>query len=169
MGEERFFVIDVESIGLHGEGFAVGIVVIGVSGTVYEVHQFSCPPSAAEGTYEGRVWVGRNVPRLIPTADSPTHMRDQFWAIWEAWRRLGVPMVADCAWPVEARFLAACVDDDPERRSWRGPLPLQGAGHHQDPPAVLGAGGVCAVAPGPPGLSCGDRPAPLQPGRPRYP
>jgi hypothetical protein len=33
-------------------------------------------------------------------------------------------LAADCAWPVEARFLAACVDDQPEQRAWEGPYPL---------------------------------------------
>jgi hypothetical protein len=29
-----------------------------------------------------------------------------------------------CAWPVEARFLAACVDDNPMTHEWSGPYPL---------------------------------------------
>jgi hypothetical protein len=123
MGEERYFVLDVESIGLHGEGFAVGIVVIGVSGTIYEEHRFACPPIAARGDETGRAWVAQHVPSLIQTATNPKHVRDQFWAIWERWRRLKVPMVADCAWPVEARFLLDCVTDD-IRRHWNGPYPL---------------------------------------------
>jgi hypothetical protein len=31
---------------------------------------------------------------------------------------------ADCAWPVEARFLARCVNDKPREREWQGPYPL---------------------------------------------
>ena len=33
-------------------------------------------------------------------------------------------MVADCAWPVEAKFLLQCVADDPLGREWGGPYPL---------------------------------------------
>jgi hypothetical protein len=123
MGEERFFVVDVESIGLHGEGFAVGIVVVGVSGEFYEARAFSCPPAAAQGEPEGREWVHKNVPMLVQTAETPQHMRAQFWTVWDHWRRRGAKMVADCAWPVEARFLNACIDDD-LRRHWNGPYPL---------------------------------------------
>lgn len=123
MGEERFFVIDVESIGLHGEGFAVGVVVIGTSGTIYEEATFSCPPDTATGETEGHDWVMKNVPKLAHTADCPRHVRSQFWVGWDRWRRRGAKMVVDCGWPVEANFLSACVADD-LRRHWNGPYPL---------------------------------------------
>jgi len=33
-------------------------------------------------------------------------------------------MWADCSWPVEARFLARCVENDFDKREWEGPYPL---------------------------------------------
>ena len=44
--------------------------------------------------------------------------------MWLYEKALGARLVADCTWPVEARFLVACVMDDPEERRWEGPYPL---------------------------------------------
>jgi hypothetical protein len=124
MGEERYFVLDVESIGLHGEGFAVAYVVIGTSGTIAEEKLFACPPEEARGSPDGLSWVQANVPPLALTATIPRHVRDQFWSHWLYWKARSVKMVADCGWPVEANFLEAGVEDDPRVRSWQGPYPL---------------------------------------------
>lgn len=124
MGEERFMVIDVESIGLHGEGFAVAYVVVGTGGTVYEEKRFACPPDAAQGTDRGRAWVKEHVPVLTLTGLVPRDVRRQFWVAWLYWKARGVRMIADCGWPVEANFLSACIADDPEVRVWQGPYPL---------------------------------------------
>jgi len=35
----------------------------------------------------------------------------------------GAVLAADVPWPVEARFLAQCIDDEPGRK-WDGPYPL---------------------------------------------
>ena len=54
-------VFDVESIGLHGEGYAVGYVVI-VDGKEVEADMFACPGSMAEGVDSDRLWVYGNIP-----------------------------------------------------------------------------------------------------------
>jgi hypothetical protein len=51
-------------------------------------------------------------------------VRNGFWRTWLEWKSRGAVLVADCAWPVEARFLAACVDDNLDARTWDGPYPL---------------------------------------------
>ena len=117
-------VMDVESIGLHGEGFAVAYVVVSSEGKVLEEGLFACDPSLAQGTEESRKWVSENVPMLEYTFKSPRGVRDAFWAVWLKWRALGAYLVAEGGWPVEARFLAACVDDCPKSRGWEGPFPL---------------------------------------------
>lgn len=119
-----FFVFDVESIGLHGDGFAVGLVVISRAGSVHEELCYACPQGAASGSRESRDWVSANVPAIPITHDTPIGVRDAFWHRWKAWRDKGAILVADCAWPVEARFLARCVDDNPKAREWEGPYPL---------------------------------------------
>jgi hypothetical protein len=120
----KFFVFDVESIGLHGEAFAVAWVVVDRDGTTLEEGCYSCPPEYTQGLSANRKWAVDNVPTLQKTHEDPRELRQAFWEKWTEWSRLGAQMVADCPWPVEANFLSACVDDDLKRREWRGPYPL---------------------------------------------
>lgn len=120
-------VIDVESVGLHGEGFAVGYVVLDEQGIEVASGLFSCPHAKAEGTFEDRTWIIENViPHLpLPNCKGPEQVRTYFWTEWMALKTEGpVEMWADCAWPVETNFLAACVADFPASRNWDGPYPL---------------------------------------------
>jgi hypothetical protein len=121
-----FMVFDVESVGLHGEGFSVGYVVVSPEGEEIAVGFAQCSPDAARGDDDGRAWVKANIP-IDPAEtcyESPYEVRFAFWEEWLKCKELGAVLVADCAWPVEARFLAACVDDDPVKRTWEGPYPL---------------------------------------------
>lgn len=118
-----FMVFDVESIGLHGEGFAFGYVLINAQGEVASKFEAACDPTKARGTAEDYAWVAANVPALPVTCDTPRKVREVFWEEWRYWAKKGAVLVADVAWPVEARFLAACVDDAAERH-WDGPYPL---------------------------------------------
>jgi hypothetical protein len=119
-----YFVFDVESIGLHGEGFAVGYVVKDIEGNEHDCGKFSCLPSNAVGGEDSYKWVRDNIPEMKPTHDAPWLVRAAFWRAWLKWKEKGAVMAADCPWPVEARFLAACVDDSPGVREWQGPYPL---------------------------------------------
>jgi hypothetical protein len=122
---ELFLVFDVESVGLHGEGFAWGGVVVDRRGKSFDYNRAWCPPDVATGTDAGRAWVTENWhPPDFPPLDSPAQVRAIFWDWWQFWKSKGATLAADCAWPVEARFLAACVDDDPAAREWQGPYPL---------------------------------------------
>ena len=117
---KHYLVFDVESTDLHGEGFAYGYVVINSEGEELE---------SGIGVADVPVtnpWVITNV---LPALPPPTHddlrsLRDSFWAVWDRWLDKGAVMVADCSFPVETRFLAACVDDAPMARNWYGPYPL---------------------------------------------
>jgi hypothetical protein len=115
---------DVESIGLHGEGFAVGWVVVDAAGELQEEQRWACPSEAATGEASDRDWVAANVPALAVTHDSPIALRAAFWAVWQVWRERGACLVADCPWPVEAGFLSACVKDLGPSSHWQGPYPL---------------------------------------------
>jgi len=121
----RILSFDVESVGLHGQGFAVGWVVL-QDGQEVSSGYAACPIDAADGAQSDREWVEANVcPHLPePTHDNVLAVRDAFWAVWLAERERGAVMLTDCGWPVEARFLSACIDDDPEERRWQGPYPL---------------------------------------------
>jgi hypothetical protein len=122
-----YMVFDVESAGLHGEGFAVGWIVVTREGVEIDSGCVVSPfATASGGSVRDRDWVTRNVlPGLpLPNADTPKVVRDRFWADWRRWAQKGASLYAECGWPVEARFLAACIDDDPENRHWDGPFPL---------------------------------------------
>lgn len=117
-------VFDVESVGLHGEGFAVGYVVLDRELEINETGLFACDWKAARGNKSGIEWCERELPGLAWTHTSPRAVRKAFWERWMTWRSCGGVLVAECGWPVEARFLAECVDDDPLSREWHGPYPM---------------------------------------------
>lgn len=121
---KSFFVFDVESVGLHGEGFAVGGGVFLENGAVQWGFRLACPAAECAGNQEGHEWVKENVPEMEITHRSPKAMREAFWKLWIKARDEGATMAADCGWPVEARFLIQCVNDNLREREWQGPYPL---------------------------------------------
>lgn len=120
----KYMVLDIESIGLHGEAFAFAYVVVDSCGNRLDEHWCACPPSTAKGSDADRKWVLNNVPQMEPACNSPIELRNAFWSAWGTWNKAGAILVADCGWPVEHRFLAACIDDEPAERNWQGPYPL---------------------------------------------
>lgn len=120
MSEKLFFVFDVESVGLYGEGYAYGFVVVNENGVELDAGRCSCNPNCADGDSGGRAWVATNCPEIYQSEPTPKAVRCRFSAEWEEWREQGAIMVADCPWPVEARFLADCVRD----LDMPGPYPL---------------------------------------------
>jgi hypothetical protein len=121
-----FLLFDVESVGLHGEGFAVAWELLSADLQVVESGYFGAPAERAAGIDSDRAWIAEHVlPHLPPPPQrEPREVRDLFWKTWLRAKANGARLVADCAWPVETRFLSACVDDDPLRRAWEGPHPL---------------------------------------------
>lgn len=122
--EPAYFVFDVESIGLYGEGYAVGFVVIDKLGEEIWNGRFACDPSLASGDSDDRKWCSDNIPAIKINCESPEIVRLKFWKEWMCWKEKGAVMACDCGWPVEARFLIACVDADVEGRKWNGPYPM---------------------------------------------
>lgn len=135
-----FFIFDVESLGLHGEGFAVagGIWKSGGTNVLEFAHHcaLNCVRQGAEGDRE---WVRENVtiPEISTVHAHPSQVRRQFWEIWKTAKQLnpGIVMAAECQWPVEARFLLNCVDDARAARNWEGPYPI-----HEIASIMLAAG-----------------------------
>ena len=122
----RCMVFDVESIGLHGQGFAVGWVLVDEAGREIARDVYACSPDLAAGREEDRAWVRAHVSNLeqIGPACTPRDVRNRFWEAWSLARTEGATLWADCGWPVEARFLASCIYDDLESRQRSGPYPL---------------------------------------------
>ncbi len=119
----KFMVFDVESIGLHGEGYAVGWVLVDETGKELRSARYACPPSAASGSAEGREWVYASAPDLEVNRGVPRQVREAFWRDWLPLKAEGVLLAADVAWPVEAHFLIDCVRNH-EGAEWHGPYPL---------------------------------------------
>lgn len=140
-GIDLFIVIDAESIGLHGEAFAVAWVVVNRAGETLDEGCMACDPDQCLGTDDNRLWVAENVPPLDVTSPTPQHLRNSFWLVWRHWADRGAVLVADCAWPVEAGFLSACVRLNSRERERQGPYPLYDLGS-----VLLAASGFDALA-----------------------
>lgn len=128
-------VFDVESVGLHGEGFAVGWVITEDGREIDSGYAACSPDFAYEGTAGDREWISDNVLPYLPTPkhvkagiysdyEIVSQVRQSFWDEWLKWNAKGATLWADCAWPVEAKFLIDCVQDGDGDRNWQGPYPL---------------------------------------------
>jgi hypothetical protein len=122
--DQIYMVFDVESVGLHGMDFAVGFSVVNGYGIEIQHGLMACQRNETFGNDASIEWCDKNIPDLPTTHSCPKEMREAFWAQWLCWKERGALLVADCGWPVEARFLAQCVDEHPDEREWQGPYPL---------------------------------------------
>ncbi len=121
-----FLVFDVESIGLYGEGFAVGGGTYAANGRALEEFEFACPPEVALGISDDRKWVEANIPELEVTHKTPVGLRASFWQELVRAKKdhKNLFIAAECCFPVETRFLGACVQDDYHSRKSQAPYPL---------------------------------------------
>lgn len=140
---------DVESAGLHGDGFAYGYVVTGVDKTTGELtvldegEKYSIEGGKQAQQHE---WVAKNVlPSLpltpfldnevsaepLPETIVPTNreLRDAFFKVYSDWKSKGAEIYSDVNWPVETGFLSAVMQDDLPARNFAGPFPLKDASH----------------------------------------
>jgi hypothetical protein len=134
-----FLVFDVESVGLYGDGFAVGWVVIDLNGKEHESGLFVSDWRKAEGfNQKGAIeWVETNLPPMEITHQNRESLCFDFFNVLQRWllngRERSHPKVcsiwADWGYPVETNFLRRCraaaywmIEDDP---SWLLPAPLQ--------------------------------------------
>lgn len=121
--ETKLLCLDVESNGLHGEGFAVGAVVITLDGTIADEFTARCP---IHGPVDE--WVEKHV--LPPMADfKVTHknsreLRNDFWKWFVAAKEDADYVLVDNGYPVEARFLIQCQEDDLDERYWQHAFPM---------------------------------------------
>lgn len=129
-------VFDVESVGLYGEGYAVGLTVInGDDKTILDKDYFACPSQKAEGDQEDRAWIEANVDPYLPppNLETPDQVRNKFWCVFQRWKNSPdlkqhndiFILFADCGYPVETNFMATCVRDNEPKYKWNAPYPLQ--------------------------------------------
>lgn len=125
MPESNLFFFDVESIGLYGEGFAVGGVLTDSDGKLIEELQYSMHPSFAAGSPEGRAWVEKNIPKILPyTHDTGQELRKAFWEKLQYYLEKDAKVITDCGYPVETNFLATCVTEQFKPGPMLVPYPL---------------------------------------------
>ena len=117
------FVFDVEAIGLHGEAYAVAWTVF-KGGKEIAFGRTACDPSLARGDDEDRRWIADNIPGIPINSPSPGAVRDSFWWAYKHWKKEGASFFAECAWPVEGRFLCKIIDQNPHDFKFAGPYPL---------------------------------------------
>lgn len=116
-----FFVFDVESVGLHGEAFAVGICVLDPTGKEHAALLFGKRYESCKGTLENFKWICDNAPEM----DFHTgELYESFWHCWTYWKKQGAVMAADVPWPVETGFLSRCVNAAHAEREFNGPYPI---------------------------------------------
>jgi hypothetical protein len=109
---------------LHGDAFSVAGGLYFDNGAALWEFRYSCPTQECDGADDDRRWALDNVPVSEITHRSPKGIRDAFWKDWQRAKSEAAWMAADCSWPVEAKFLEACVKDDQPARNWEGPYPL---------------------------------------------
>lgn len=132
------FALDVESLGLYGAGFAVGVTVRDEANRELDSLYAACPLTTAlresrDVTPRDVIYLEQNVlPHLPPcTTKSLRGVRDAFFAFYSKWKAskdYDVIYVADCGAPVEARFLADVARDDIPARAFFMPFPLHEVG-----------------------------------------
>lgn len=132
----RILSIDCESNGLHGTIFAVGAVIIDTE----DPDRLYNPIAQFTGYVDIRLdedidpWVEQNVIPFIDDLDrfdDTGEMRREFW-VWYIKNQFPLSdpgiVLADFAYPVEARFFSTLTYDDLEGRMWKGPYPLHELG-----------------------------------------
>lgn len=123
----RWMVFDVESVGLHGEGFAVGWVLVSGDGIEYASGHFGCSPEFANGQDDGSYkWVQEHCD-WVENCARPRDVRDQFWNAYVGYFHdipgMSILLAADVPWPVESEFLMQVICDDRSRIT-KAPYPL---------------------------------------------
>lgn len=105
-------VLDVESVGVQGQGFAYGYVVINLAtGKLCDARRRWCDPAYARGTQEGHDWVTKHVPMLEPRGFKgedderllpPARAFQRQWSEWFA--RVGVAGAMSSSGQVRSTF-----------------------------------------------------------------
>lgn len=142
--DQKFFIWDAESVGLHGQAFAVAGGTCGIDGKLDHEFAYHVRPHQAESSCKGRdredlEWVMENV-RINPESVLVSNRVELIEKLWQEWSRaksldVRTLMFVECGWPVEARALFEAIHLNPEARNWGGPYPM-----HEIATMMLAAG-----------------------------
>lgn len=104
-------VIDVESMGLYGEPFAVGWVLVDSKGSELDCGYLGYPDGYAVGSLRDREWVEQYVVPTLPECNTSsfTELCKKFGHKLNQYQQdyLFLAVWADCMFPVETNFFAA--------------------------------------------------------------
>lgn len=140
--DQKFFIWDAESVGLHGQTFAVAGGIYDIHGKAIQEFAFHsyevCEPAHHELEFSDRKWVAENVTR--PPGSREGVNNDLIERFMDEWRQAkddhpGIMMFVECGWPVEARFLREVIAYYQPHHNWDGPYPL-----HEIATLMLAAG-----------------------------
>lgn len=130
----KFLIIDVESAGLYGDGFAIAYVLINRDGLRLKEGVFFTQIEYAKGLCRNLQWVKEYVKldfdrfnnAEISRLPSIHDVRNQFWSLWCELKNKypDIYLAGDCIFPVEANFLRDCVMIDDSSRQWNAPYPI---------------------------------------------
>lgn len=130
--DEIIFSLDVESVGLYGDAFSVGVSVVDENNKEIDNLFLRADHHLAKGLDSGRKWIEQNViPNLENiNCESLYELRSKFWNFYKKYNLKYPTMktIADCGVPCEANFFRQCILDDLEARIWDGPFPLYEVG-----------------------------------------
>ena len=134
---QRYFVFDVESTSLHGEGFAAGAIVCAPFYIQNFYHRIEIIDSfslvSTEGMKNANKWVKKNViPQLLsmPKCKTNKELRDKFYQFFMKYKECDI--YSDVNFPVETNFLSQIARDDLKNREFDMPYPLSDVSHYID-------------------------------------
>ena len=108
-----YFSFDVESMGLLGQPFAVGWVVVDEEGNEEEEGYLAYPHPLKDVASGDLQWMKENVLPHLPEPNCEDHL-ELYERFWEAWTSAqanykDIMIVSDVPFPVEAGFLLKCM------------------------------------------------------------
>lgn len=115
--------IDVESDGLYGSFLTVALVATDIKGNEIERAYYGIKKENMKIT---EPWVQENVVPILgdyENCENETELLQKAWDFWSKYRE-NAYAVCDVGFPVEARFLAACVGLDSKENTFKAPFPL---------------------------------------------
>jgi len=126
---KNYFIFDVESVGLYGEGFAVAGGIYRRDGSCIKEFAFHCfSGNASGGSFEDRQWINDNVTVHESSIEfnSPCRIQDVFWNEWIYANLIYDAVVfVECGFPVETNFVRVCIDNEMiSSRSQDSPYPM---------------------------------------------
>ncbi len=121
--EKNFIFLDAETDGLYGGFLTVGIVVTDFAGRELER---ICYGIRRENLRVKDPWVAEHVLPVLGEYEPCEDEEELLERVWALWRRYAenAYVVADVAFPVEARLFQRCVLKNPKERRFQAPFPL---------------------------------------------